>query len=96
MRKFIIFIVFLLLLISFVKVKVFGKEEKKFAQGWNYLTFDDEDQKGASFADLPENCLYVVYQKDSWFYSFVRGYSEPEDFVLGQQYYIFCSQEASW
>lgn len=96
MKKIIVLFILFLLLFCFETTKVLGEEEKDFVQGWNYLVLKDQNKEGVVFDKLPEACVYVVYQKDSWFYSFVRGYSEPGSFVLDQQYYIYCLQEANW
>lgn len=67
-----------------------------FKAGWNYLIWKSEWTANFAFDSLPIACPYVVYRKDSWFYSFVRNFSKPENFQTGRSYFVYCLQETYW
>lgn len=50
-------------------------------KGWNVVSGSFEPST---------NCPYVVYLKDGWFYSYVRDYSNTQNFPSGQDYWVFC------
>lgn len=97
MKLFKIFFCLIIIFIglSFV-VKARAQGTTSFSKGWNYLVLSNDWYSKLAFDSLPDKCPYVVYKNDSWFNSFVRGYSKPENFVVGRQYFVFCKEAVDW
>lgn len=68
----------------------------EFKAGWNYLTWQRNWSDQYELGSLPLSCPTASYFKDNWFYTFVRGYSQPENFLAGQSYFVYCFGDVYW